>query len=126
VTDAGVRIVGLNRFVTTMRKAGADMDELKDAHRRAGDIVANEARTRAPRRTGRLSSSIRPARQVRRTRIMAGGAATRYAGPIHWGWPARRIGAQPFLVDAAHATEPRWLPAYLDDVEKALAQVKGD
>ena len=48
-----------------------------------------------------------------------------YAGPIHWGWPAHHIEAQPFLSDAAKATEPQWRSEYMKAVEDALAQVRG-
>jgi len=57
--------------------------------------------------------------------VQAGRASVPYAGPIHWGWPARNIEPQPFLTDAAVATEPRWTAQYLEDVEAALAKVKG-
>ena len=58
--------------------------------------------------------------------MSAGGASLPYAGPIHWGWPARRIEAQPFIADAAQATEPIWIPAYEADVQAAVDLVNGN
>ena len=48
-----------------------------------------------------------------------------YAGAIHWGWPARNIVGQPFLTDAAKATEPIWVAQYLADIQKIVDKVKG-
>jgi hypothetical protein len=121
----GVQIEGLNALARTMRKAGEDLADLKDANRAAGDIVASAAAAMAPRRTGRLASSIRPARAAGRASVMAGRASVPYAPPIHWGWPARHIAAQPFLSNAAQQTESIWLPKYLADVQAALDKVTG-
>ena len=108
-----------------MKRAGADIDELKDAHTRAAQIVATYAAQIAPRRSGRLAGSIRTAKQVKRARVVAGRASVPYAAPIHWGWPSRNIAAQPFMSDAAQATESEWVNAYMADVQKALDKVKG-
>lgn len=125
MSEEGVRIEGLNELVRTLKRAGADISELKEAHAKAGQIVATEAEAIAPRRSGRLAGTIRAARQVRRARVQAGRASVPYAGPIHWGWPARNIEPQPFLSEAARATESRWVAQYREDVQHALDQVKG-
>lgn len=119
------QIEGLADLARTMKRAGEDITELKDAHTRAAQIVADRAASLAPKRTGRLAGNIRPAKQVQRARIMAGSAAVPYAGPIHWGWPARHIDANPFISNAAVETEDQWLTAYFDDVQKALDKVRG-
>ena len=122
--DVGVQIEGLSRLASTMKRAGQDVEELKDAHARAGETVAAAAAAAAPRRSGNLAGSIRAARQARRARVQAGSSRVPYAAPIQWGWPARTIAANPFLSDAARSTEGAWLKAYLDDVQKALDKVK--
>lgn len=124
--DFGVTVEGLAALTRTMRKAGEDLTDLKDANARAAAIVASAAAGMAPRRTGRLAASIRGTRAAARARVVAGRVSVPYAAPIHWGWPARHIKANPFLSDAARATEPQWLPQYLKDVEAALDNVKGD
>lgn len=116
---------GLDTFIRTARKAEVDLSELKEANYRAGEIVADAAATRAPRRTGKLAASVRSARQLRRTRITAGRASVPYAAPIHWGWPARGIDANSFISNAARATESVWLPEYRKNVEDALAKIHG-
>jgi len=120
-----VRIEGLDELIRTLKRAGEDISEFKDAHVRAGEIVATEAASRAPRRSGNLAGSVRSAKQAKRARVQAGRASVPYAGPIHWGWPARNIEPQPFLSDAAVATESRWMEQYVKDVEAALDKVKG-
>ncbi len=120
-----VQIQGLNRFVATVRRAGIDLAEMKNANARAGAVIVSAANARAPRRSGALAGSVRSARQARRVVVMAGSARVPYAGPIHWGWPARHITAQPFLQQAALDTENNWLPDYLSDIDKVLAKVQG-
>lgn len=120
-----VRIEGLQRLVTTMRKAGEDLSDLKAANARAADIVIAAAESLAPRRSGKLASSLRSSKVPGRARILAGRASVPYAMPIHWGWPARNIEPNPFVSMAAQQTESEWLPAYLEDVEKALSQIEG-
>jgi hypothetical protein len=125
VTDTTVRVEGLDQLVRTLNKAKADLGDLKDANQAAGRMVAADAVARAPRRTGRLAGTIRASRQARRAQVVAGRSSVPYAGPIHWGWPARGIASQPFLSAAAQATEPRWVPLYLKDVQAAVDKVKG-
>ena len=48
-----------------------------------------------------------------------------YAGPIHWGWPARGICAQPFMTDAAADTEPSWTRTYRAEVDRILDRIEG-
>lgn len=125
MAEVGVRVEGLATLTRTMRKAGEDLADLKDANAAAAAVVVGAAAAMAPRRSGRLAASIRGSRAAGRARVLAGRASVPYAAPIHWGWPARRIGAQPFLTDAAVATEGQWLPQYLKDVQAALDKVRG-
>lgn len=124
-SETGIRIEGLDALARSMRKAGVDIEELKSAHTRAGEIVAARAEQLAPRRSGKLAGSIRAMRQVKRARIVAGRASVPYAAPIHWGWPARGIEANPFISQAAQETEAEWTAAYLADVQTALDNVRG-
>lgn len=120
------RVEGLDRLVRTLNRAALDITDLKDANKSVGEVVAGEAVMRAPRgKTGKLAGSIRSARQARRARVVVGRASVPYAGPIHWGWPARNIAAQPFAATAAQATEPRWSAMYRDAVIRLLGNVKG-
>lgn len=97
-----LEIDGLREVLRDIRRLGDDArDDMKDTHRKAGEIVASVARGIAPVRTGRLASTIISAPTQRQGRVRVGrGQSIPYAGPIHFGWPARRIAPQPFVYDA--------------------------
>jgi hypothetical protein len=68
--------------------------------RSIGGLVAGAARPLAPIRSGKLAASIRPGAAATKATVRAGAAQLPYAGPIHYGWPARHIRPNPFLIDA--------------------------
>jgi hypothetical protein len=121
-----IKVDGLRRLRADLRKMGEDTQDLKDANAAVAALVASAAAVRAPRgKTGRLAGSGRGNRAVGKATVTFGGAAVPYAGPIHWGWPARGIEPHTFIPDAAQATEAVWLPIYLADLEQALAPLQG-
>jgi hypothetical protein len=121
-----VRVEGSRQARDSLRRAGADLDDLKTAHADIAAIVLPEAASRAPRgRTGRLSSSGRPFASKRDARVAFGGGSVRYARPIHWGWPARGIAPDLFLVEGVRATQPRWTAVYRQAVQRILDRVRG-
>ena len=74
-------VVGQKRFVSTMRKAGADMKELKEVNRQAANIALPAVRNLAPRgKNGRLASSIRVGATQKAGVIRAGRKSVPYAG----------------------------------------------
>jgi hypothetical protein len=117
-----VKVEGLNTLVRAMRAAGKDITDLKEANRQTGAIIASAAAARAPRRSGKLASRIKAAKQQNRVRIMVP-ASVPYAGPIHYGWPKRNIAAHTFLIDAAEATESEWVEFYQAAVQDVLDTV---
>lgn len=125
MTTAGVQVIGAKELRRTLKRAGSNMDDLKDAHAAAGAIVVAAGRTTAPRRSGSLAGTVRSSRAAASAVIRAGGASVPYAGPIHWGWPARGIAAQPWLSEAATSTEPEWTAAYEKAVDQILATIQG-
>ena len=126
MADKALYVVGQKRFVQTMRKAGADMQELKEVNRRAADIAKPEAVARAPRgKTGRLAGSIRAGATQKAGIIRAGRKTVPYAGPINYGWPARHIKQRTFVNDAVASTEGQWTKEYERFIKKTMEQVKG-
>lgn len=121
--SAGVRVDGLRKLRRDLRQLPEGTADLKQANQRAGQLVVQAARP--PRRSGKLSGAGRASRAVGRVSVLWGGAAVPYAGPIHWGWPSHNIAPQPFVVEAAQRTEPVWLEAYLEDVDKLLQPIYG-
>lgn len=120
-----VQVDGARELRRTLRAAGDDLEDLKAANLQAAQIAATAARARAPRLTGQLAGDIRASGTKTAGTIRAGRKKIPYAGPIHWGWPARGIEAQPYITEGAQATESIWVPLYQELMDEALAKVKG-
>ena len=97
-----LEIEGLREISRALKDLAEDSrEDMKETHRRAGDIVAAAAKPLAPVRTGALSATITSSPTKYQGRVRIGrGASVPYAGPIHFGWPARRIAPQPFIYEA--------------------------
>lgn len=122
---AVVEIRGLNNFLRTLRKAGDDLTDLKEANAAAAAIAAGGARALAPVVSGALFSTIRSSGTKRTGVIRAGGAKVPYAGPINYGWHRRHITPTYFMNYGAQNTETQWVAVYFEALDKALDQVKG-
>jgi hypothetical protein len=122
--DETVQIEGLSALVRALKQAEADLDDLKNANQAAGRIVLDAARPAAPHRTGTLAASGRANRAAKKANVLFGSARVPWANPIHWGWPAHHIAAQPFVTTAAAQTQPEWLGAYERDVQAVLNTVE--
>lgn len=103
-----------------MRRTGEDVkDELKGLHAEGANLVLEEALKKVPVRTGTLKATVRAASLQTRGEVRAGYKRVPWAGPIHFGWPARNIRPQPFLYDAIDARREQVLDAYYDAVNAA-------
>lgn len=99
-----VQIEGLKEVQYELRRLGVDAkNDMKPAHKKAAEIVAAEAARKAPVRTGQLQSTIRAFGRQKAGVVRVGNKQIPYAGPIIFGWPARRIKPNPFIYDAADA-----------------------
>lgn len=125
MTDTGVRVEGARELRASLRKAGADLADLKAVNASVASMVASAAMAAAPRRTGRLAASVRGNRAVSTARISAGTAGIPYAGAIHWGWPSRNIEAQPFIADTAAALEDQWVKLYETGIADVINKIDG-
>lgn len=109
----------------TLKAAGDDLADLKDANTRAAKVVEEGTLGLVPVESGWLASTIRSTGTAAAGVVRVGTKAVPYAGPIHWGWPARNIKANPFAADAAKLTEPTWGAIYEDAVNRAIDRIKG-
>lgn len=123
--EVGIRVDGARELRATMKRAETDLNDLHEAHVAASQVVAKAGQAKAPKVTGRLAGTIRGSGTKTAAIDRAGGARVPYAGPIHWGWPAHNITANPFLAEAAEETEPIWVPLYEDAVERVLETIRG-
>lgn len=134
-----VKVRGAKELRRTLKKAGVDVKQLKEINRSAAQIVAVAATAAAPvggpyrstgrgrrRKPGKLKASVRPS-ATQRAAVIKGGFAGRvpYAGVIHYGWPKRNIRPQPFISNAAEATEPTWTKEYERKVREVINSVHG-
>jgi HK97 gp10 family phage protein len=125
VTGGGaVQIEGLRETLRDLRDLGKDAKEdMKETHRRAGEIVAAAAKPLAPVRTGALSKTIVSSPTQYQGRVRIGrGASVPYAGPIHFGWPARGIRPQPFIYDALDGRREQVLQTYESRIGDLIAR----
>lgn len=130
---AGIKVRGFNQAVRSLRELGVPDDEIKRAGSESGELVANEARTLVPVRTGKLRDSIRVSKTLRKVTIQAGNnrkskSGVPYANPIHWGWFKRNIKPQPFFVKALGITRDEVYRNYYDQIAKLVARqnIKGE
>jgi hypothetical protein len=96
--DVRLKVEGLSRTIRALSKAGADAQDMKDLMHSIGNLVVRAAKV--PVLTGRLSGTVRAGRGKTKAVVRAGGARTPYAGVVHYGWPARNIEPNEFLVEA--------------------------
>lgn len=131
-----VEVIGAKQLRKTLKAAGEDLADLKDAHKQAADIAARASAALAPvGKTGRLKASVRGSGTKTAGIIRAGRKAVPYAPAIHWGrkwWPNKATAknlapfwGRPFISDGAQSSEGKWLPIYERTVEGAIDRIEG-
>ena len=100
MTKPSLTVNGADELRKALRQFDDGAADLKAAHAESAKIVEQRAVQLVPRRSGALAGSIRSTGQARQGVVRSGRASVRWAGPIHFGWPARNIAPQPFLYDA--------------------------
>lgn len=82
-----VRIEGLRELRRTIRQIGDTelKDGMKNAHKRAADLVAKDAASRAPVKTGALKESIKSLGSQREAKVKGGKKKVPYFGFIDFG-----------------------------------------
>ena len=120
-----IEIDGLGRLLRNLKQLDPDIiADIKETHRDAAERVASSARPNVPRRTGKLQASLRVGVTVKSGVVRIGKKAVPYAGPIHFGWPARRIKPQPFLYDALDARRAELTRLYSDRLVELVGKVR--
>jgi hypothetical protein len=113
---------GADELARTMHAAGDELADLSAVNGRVGDLILARARPRTPVRSGRLVGSLRAVGDVDDVAL---GSDLVYAGPIHNGWPAHHIAANPFLTDAATSSTDQWTGLYVSELEDVVGGVRG-
>jgi hypothetical protein len=84
---SGIKVKGYKASIKSLQAIGVPNAEIKAAGSAAGELVAAEARSLVPVRSGALRQSIRVSKALGKVEIKAGNEnRIPYANPIHWGW----------------------------------------
>jgi hypothetical protein len=106
-----IQVSGVDTLVSGLGSALAAIPKLEP--RTVGDIILSAARARVPVDTGALRASGR-------VQGMTVTYVAPYAAPIHWGWRARNIEPNPFLVKGTASAADLWLDAFSDAIQTEL------
>lgn len=120
-----VRVEGAANLKRTLRAAGLDLQDFRKVNQDVENRLVPMMQARAPRRSGRLATSVRGSGTKTAAISRAGSARLPYARPIHWGWPARHIAANRFMWDVVEAYRELWEVMYENECERVLDRVKG-
>ena len=118
----GVTVFGGVELRRALKAAAGDTDDLKEMNKAIAEMVAEEARWRAPFRTGRLRNSIRSWGAASKARVTAGNKRLPYAMVNHWGWPQRNIEGTFFVTEALEAKRKEILDFYEIEIEQILRE----
>lgn len=119
--DVTVRVIGAKELRRSLKAADRDLGDLKTVHRKIGTMVMSTATPRAPRRTGKLASSLRSSPTTTKARVTS---RLPYAAPVHWGVPSRGIEPQPWISAAAQRREADWTDLYRKEVQRIMDEVE--
>ena len=115
-----MRLEGDVPLLASMNKAEKRLTDMGSQYGRTAQTIASRGRSTAPRRTGALAASVGGSGQRMSAEVRS---QIVYAGVIHWGWPAHGIEPQPWLSDAAQATEPQWIDYHWDEVDSIVTMM---
>lgn len=119
---SGIKVKGYKAGIKALQAIGVPDAEIKAAGNAAGELVAAEARTLVPVRSGALRQSIRVNKALKSVEIKAGNEGKiPYANPIHWGWWKRHIKPSPFFSKALGVTRTEVFNNYYATIDKLIA-----
>jgi hypothetical protein len=123
--EGQVAVEGLSKVRRDLKKLATDVDygpEFLAVNKTLADLVAGDAKNYVPVLSGALQGTIRAAASKTSGRVKVGYKAVPYAGPIHFGWPARFIKPQPFIYDAIDKRRTEIKDRYEQLIKKLIQQ----
>ena len=122
-----IKITGLSEVQRNLRKLSTDALDLNkteflETNKQVAEIVINESKKYVPFLTGALAAAIRNASTKKSAKVRAGNVAVPYAGPIHFGWPARSIKPNTFLYEAIDARKSEVANRYSELVSDLITK----
>jgi len=124
VGKPGIKVEGLDKLTRQMKTLEGDAVSLvKALNAELAADVADVARRKVPRRSGKLAGSIRSSGQAKTGVVRAGSRGVPYANPIHFGWAKHNIRPQPFLYDALDDRRQHVTDRWAAELEKIVSKV---
>jgi hypothetical protein len=120
-----VKVEGLSKVRRDLKKLAKDVDygdQFLAVNKTLADAVAGESKNYVPVVSGALQGTIRAAASKTSGRVKVGYKAVPYAGPIHFGWPARFIKPQPFVYDAIDKRRDQIKDRYEQLIKKLIRE----
>ena len=118
---AAIEVEGARQLRKALAQVGDDaVNDLKVVNMEGVEVVLEEALARVPVRSGLLKETIRGSATKTRGTIRAGFKKVPYAGPVHFGWPAKRIQPNLFLYDAIDHRRDEVIAVYNDNIDKLI------
>jgi hypothetical protein len=118
----GVRVEGLNKTIRALQGFGVEVADLKEVFSGIADEGARLASSFAPKRSGRLSGTVRGNKAKNKAVVIAGRAKVPYAGAINYGWRRRNIRPALFMQKADAALAPRAVAMLEAGLDKAVGK----
>jgi hypothetical protein len=135
----GLRVEGITQTVKALQALGEPLEGIKAVLKSSAEILAQQAKTTVPVRSGKLARTIRPYSTTRAAFVIAGSKKVPYANPIHWGWfrdrkseQARKSGKgyinknikpNPFMAKALGYTKEEIMDNYINLMEHELVRL---
>ena len=98
--NGSIQLKGASELARGLKKAGADMKDLRQVNKEAAQIVVPEAKSLAPHKSGKLAASVRAGATQKAGVVRAGSKRVPYAGVINYGWPGHNINPTHFANQA--------------------------
>jgi len=122
-----IKVEGLSKVQRDLRKLSTDALDLNkteflETNKQVAEIVINETKKYVPVLTGALAAAIRNASTKKSAKVRAGNVGVQYAGPIHFGWPARSIKPNTFLYEAIDARKTEVANRYAELVSDLIVK----
>lgn len=114
-----VEVAGARQLRASLKKAGVQLSDLREAHAQVAQLVERRAAPGTPRRTGRLASTLRSSGTKTAAIVRAGrGSTVDYARIVHYRY-------NPWIANAAAESQDSWERTYLSAIEKIIDTVEG-
>lgn len=126
---ARVKVEGLAQLRRDLRRAEQidDLRDLRDGLKRAAEVVAREAKSRVPRRSGVAASSVRATAGGNKAYVVGGKAKVPYYGWLDFGSRTPRTGnarsVGPWSGSGAEPRKGRFIYAAIDGREREVARI---